>query len=208
MVKKKKTIIPLTEKEQNEIAEEYCFNNEKKIKMLCHTYVNANNINGIYQKDYDELYSLGQMVLCVCLKKFNKNKSASFDTFYSMVLKKRIYDTYNRNRYRQCRSNTVKKEDGSFEFIADTSLSALNDNISQPQYNDVYLEDDRLFDVSEDVEKYLNKLSKKQRKFAFLIMEGYDKKEIKKILKINTSQYNNLMKGLKAYRNIQILFKY
>ncbi len=208
MAKKKKTIIPLTEKEQNEIAEEYCFNNEKKIKMLCHTYVNANNINGIYQKDYDELYSLGQMVLCVCLKKFNKNKSASFDTFYSMVLKKRIYDTYNRNRYRQCRSNTVKKEDGSFEFIADTSLSALNDNISQPQYNDVYLEDDRLFDVSEDVEKYLNKLSKKQRKFAFLIMEGYDKKEIKKILKINTSQYNNLMKGLKAYRNIQILFKY
>lgn len=207
MAKKKKTIIPLTEKEQNEIAEEYCFNNEKKIKMLCHTYVNANNINGIYQKDYDELYSLGQMVLCVCLKKFNKNKSASFDTFYSMVLKKRIYDTYNRNRYRQCRSNTVKKEDGSFEFIADTSLSALNDNISQPQYNDVYLEDDRLFDVSEDVEKYLNKLSKKQRKFAFLIMERYDKKGIMEILNITVKEYNDHIRALRSYKNIKVLIK-
>ena len=60
--------------------------------------------------------------------------------------------------------------------------------------------------VSDKTREYLNNLPKDQRKVAYLIMDGYSCEEIKEILHIEQSEFTNYMNGLKAYRNISILF--
>ena len=60
--------------------------------------------------------------------------------------------------------------------------------------------------VSDKTREYLNNLTKDQREVAYLIMDGYSCEEIKEILHIEQNEFTNCMNGLKAYRNISILF--
>ena len=60
--------------------------------------------------------------------------------------------------------------------------------------------------VSDKTREYLNNLTKDQRDVAYLIMDGYSCEEIKEILHMEQNEFTNCMNGLKAYRNISILF--
>ena len=103
--------IELNEK-QYAIVEQYCGNNMKNLKQICNPIIMK--IGGIGEKDYDDLYSLAQLLLYKCVGKYDENneKKASFNTFFTNILKKRLGSTYIRDRNRYCRSNTMEDENG------------------------------------------------------------------------------------------------
>lgn len=203
------TDIELNE-EQMAIIEEYCCNDMKKLKYACSSIVSL--IGGISEKDHDDIYSLAQFLLYKCVSKYDKNndKGASFNTFFRNILNRRLYATYLRDRNRHCRSNTREGENGEKIFISDVSLDAPTpDCISTlERISTSATLENQLFepDVSEKTKEYLHNLSTEQLEVANLFMEGYDQKDIMEILHITQPELNDRLNGMRAYRNISILF--
>lgn len=200
--------------EQLMIVEDYCSNSMSKLKKICHPIIIK--IGGISKKDYDDIYSLAQFLLYKCVEKYDNNnlKGASFNTFFYSVLNRRLYATYIRDKNRKCRSNTKVKKNGEVIFIPDVSLDAPTPDciatlerisISNNLEEEV-IHKDKKTNISEKTREYLNNLTKLQRKVAEFIMEGYSLEEIKEILHMEQSEINDCMNGMKAYRNISILF--
>lgn len=200
--------------EQLMIVEDYCSNNMSKLKKICHPIIIK--IGGISEKDYDDIYSLAQLLLYKCVKKYDKNnlKGASFNTFFCSVLNRRLYATYIRDKNRKCRSNTKVNKNGEVIFIPDISLDtptpdciATLERISvSKNLEEEVIYKDKKTNINEKTRKYLNNLTKLQRKVAEFIMDGYSLEEIKEILHMEQSEINDCMNGMKAYRNISILF--
>lgn len=196
--------------EQLSIINEYCCDGMKKLKKLCNPIIVK--IGGISEKDHDDIYSLAQFVLYKSVKSYDKNNAngASFKTFLCNILSRRIYATYIRNKNRQCRSNTKIGKNGEIIFIPDVSLDAPTPDcvaILERISSSTNL-DDEIFkpDISEKVKKYLRNLPSCQLEVAELLMEGYQREEIKEILHISQTDFNNCINGLRSYRNISILF--
>lgn len=200
----------LTEK-QLAIIEEYCCDDMKKLKRVCSPIVSL--IGGISRKDHDDIYSLAQFLLYKCVKKYDENneKGASFNTFFRNILNRRLGATYLRDRNRQCRSNTKEGENGAKIFISDVSLDAPTpDCVSTLERISVSATlEEEIFkpDISKETKEYLHSLSSEQLEIAKLFMEGYQQDDIKDILHITQTEFNDRMNGMKSYRNISIYFK-
>lgn len=196
--------------EQLAIIEEYCCNDMKKLKHICSPIVSL--IGGISKKDYDDIYSLAQFLLYKYVSKYDKNndKGASFNTFFRNILNRRLYATYLRDRNRHCRSNTREGKNGEKIFISDVSLDAPTldcvSTLERISFSTTLEEEIFESDLSEKTKSYLHNLSIEQLEVANLFMEGYDQKDIIEILHITQSELNDRLNGMRAYRNISILF--
>ena len=196
--------------EQLAIIDEYCCDDMKKLKKLCNPIIMK--IGGISEKDHDDIYSLAQFVLYKSVKNYDKNNTngASFKTFLYNILSRRIYATYLRDKNRQCRSNTKIGKNGEVIFIPDVSLDAPTEDCVatlERISTSSYLEDEVFKpDISEKTKNYLHNLSIEQLEVAKLFMNGYKRDDIKEILHITQIELNNRINGMKAYRNISILF--
>ena len=96
--------------EQMKIVHQYCDNNMQKLKQTCYPIIIK--IGGISQKDYDDLYSLAQVVFLDSLLNYNE-KICQFHPFLVSSLKKRLYSTYIRDRNRKKRSVVMKDDEGN-----------------------------------------------------------------------------------------------
>lgn len=195
--------------DQMKILHEYCDNEMAEIKKMCNLIIM--NAGGISGKEYDDIYSLAQFLLFKCVKKYDANnkKGASFKTFYRGILNRRLYATYLRDKNRQCRSNTRIDKDGNRAFLPDVSLDAPTkdcvDTLERISISPTLEDDFFKPDLKEIIKEYLNNLSDEQLEVANLFMEGYHANDIKDILHITQTEFNNRMNGMKSYRNISIL---
>lgn len=195
--------------DQIKILSKYCDNEMAEIKKMCNSIVAK--AGGISGKEYDDIYSLALFLLFKCISKYdvNNEKGASFKTFYWGILNRRLYATYLRDKNRQCRSNTKVDKDGNRIFIPDVSLDApTQDCVSTLERISVSATlEDEFFkpDLKEEVKEYLHNLSDDQLEVANLFMEGYQADDIKDILHITQTEFNNRLNGMKSYRNISIL---
>lgn len=195
--------------DQMKILHEYCDNEMAEIKKMCNLIIM--NAGGISGKEYDDIYSLAQFLLFKCVKKYDANnkKGASFKTFYRGILNRRLYATYLRDKNRQCRSNIRIDKDGNRVFLPDVSLDAPTkdcvDTLERISISPTLEDDFFKPDLKEIIKEYLNNLSDEQLEVANLFMEGYHANDIKDILHITQTEFNNRMNGMKSYRNISIL---
>lgn len=195
--------------DQMKILHEYCDNEMAEIKKMCNLIIM--NAGGISGKEYDDIYSLAQFLLFKCVKKYDANnkKGASFKTFYRGILNRRLYATYLRDKNRQCRSNTRIDKDGNRVFLPDVSLDAPTkdcvDTLERISISPTLEDDFFKPDLKEIIKEYLNNLSDEQLEVTNLFMEGYHANDIKDILHITQTEFNNRMNGMKSYRNISIL---
>ena len=195
--------------DQMKILHEYCDNEMAEIKKMCNLIIM--NAGGISGKEYDDIYILAQFLLFKCVKKYDANnkKGASFKTFYRGILNRRLYATYLRDKNRQCRSNTRIDKDGNRVFLPDVSLDAPTkdcvDTLERISISPTLEDDFFKPDLKEIIKEYLNNLSDEQLEVANLFMEGYHANDIKDILHITQTEFNNRMNGMKSYRNISIL---
>lgn len=181
-------------------------------KRLHHIVNNVmKKFGGIYQKDYDDFYSLANEEFFHALNDYNG--SGAFEGFLYFRLERKIKSLITkRNRQKRADVRVITKEDGTVEKIFNRTLSLeepVNGEGESITYGDIIKDDhnmltecleqnDSVLD-DENLQLYMDTLTENQRKVAALIMEGYDESEIKRDLHMSNQMYNKIMSGMKAF---------
>lgn len=204
------TKLEFTEEEM-EIINFYCDDEMYRLKKICNPLFRKNKVKYM---NYDDLYSDALKVLIESVKDYDGQK-AKFETYLAGNIKRSLFD-YMRDSLRWKRCNLQMGKNGGRELddnglpIPIYNLSFDCPNKDGDSLKDIipdtknYLGDEAEF--SPKMEKYLHSLSDEQLEVACLIMEGQSQENIKEILNLTQSEFNNCMNGIKAYENISILF--
>lgn len=205
--------------EQLATINEYCENDMSKLKPICHFVWGKKGIPSCY---HDDLYDDALNVLSESVITYNPDGGASFKTYLTNNIHMSFGQWYRDTHLRAKRSNLLLDENGKIVrdkkknpiILHNISLDAptpdcvdMLERISM-DYNleEEVIGNDKTESVSDKTREYLNNLTKDQRKVAYLIMEGYSCEDIKDFLHMEQNEYSDCMNGLKAYRNISILF--
>ena len=205
--------------EQIAIINEYCKNDIKKLKQICYTVWGKKGLPTCY---HDDLYDDAMNVLSESVMTFNQNGKASFKTYLTNNIRMSYGQWYRDNFLRAKRNNLELDEKGnirkdenenpiiiqniSFDAPVDDGIDLREKIASSSNIEDEVIGSDKKEFVSDKIRKYLNKLTRNQREVACLIMDGFSSEEIKEILHIEQYEFNDCLNGMKAYRNISILF--
>ena len=206
-------------KKQIDIINEYCEDDLRKLKQVCFYVWGKKGLASCY---HDDLYDDAINVLSESVMTYNEEKGANFNTYLANNIRMSYGQWYRDTFLRSKRSNLLLDKNG--KIIRDKKKNPIiihNVSLDEPtpdcistferislEYNleNEVLDKNKTESVSEKTREYLNNLTTVQRKVANLIMEGYSKEEIKDILHIEQSEFNDCMNAMKAYRNISILF--
>lgn len=185
------------------ILQPYCENDMNLLKRISKSIFLSLN-ESLSQLDYDDFYSIGNLVLWQVYNVYNPTMGISFDVFLRNCLKRR-FKTEIRDRHREKRV---------INQLA-TSLDANNENDEECNILDLIESD---FDTFEEVMKtnnqqfedkaqlYILKLSNEQKDILNLLMNGYKPKDIQQMLNISSNEYAENLKIMRSFENVKILF--
>lgn len=192
------------------------------------------NYGGINGKDMDEYYGIGTDVLINIWGKYKNKKSTydpskgDFDGYVYNALKMAFIDEFKRqNRDKRTTKIYLVDENGNKVFdektgkpikipIPDIHLEDLINEENNISYGDIipsnFDMDNQLSEMgiqfqNDNVEKYLNSLSKIQRSIIKLKISGYHSNEIRDILKLTPKEYDRNFEIIRSYEKISILEK-
>lgn len=199
--------------EQMKLAEEYCEHDMAKLKATCYK-IFVKKIGGIEKWEYDDLYSLGLNVLYNSIIKYSANKGCKFHTYLCGNLSRRC-DSYKRDKNKDKRSNIQEDKDGNKVFLKNESFDLVKQNgqaleeclDSGSRIDDSLEECFNSLYMSENVEEYLQRLSRKQRQIVLLLANGYDRKAIMMQLRISANEYKEHMAWIRSDCNTRYLYK-
>lgn len=207
LYKKQKAMYQSLTKEQLKIVNEYFDNNMKKLKKICDPLIFHKKVPETYHED---LYGVASDVLIESLIGFDPNKKCSFKTFFTGNIKRAFYD-WTRDNTRLCRCNIqtdaegkiVRDEEGNVVIIPNIPLDAPTEDgtdIKEKVASDFNIENNLSeeigFSFGENVQQYLNSLSKTQRFIAEKIMMGYQHSEIREMLGVSENKYKRVLGGM------------
>lgn len=151
--------------------------------------------------DKNDFYSLANEVFMYTIRDYDQSKS--FNGFlYSCLYKKFCSEMTRRSR--------KKRKADKMSISLDTPVGD-DENLT---IRDIIADD---FDVEKKIfgeencksikiEKYLNSLTKRQRKVVELLAASYSAGEIQDILHITQKEYSDALVGIHSYNNISLLF--
>lgn len=188
-------------KQQMEQIGYYCGNNMARLRQIA--YPIFVKFGGITPKDYDEFYSEANKTVLSAVRIFDNSKGDDFEKFLKGCLSRKfktLMTRRNRNKRfadRMCVSLDTPIGDENGLTLADMLPSGF----------DLESELAEEIGISSDskMEKYLEKLSKKQRQVAGYLSDGYKPSEIKELLHISEKEYSDCMMAIRSYKNIKIL---
>ena len=183
----------------NKILNFYCDNELAELKRLC--YPMLIQIGGISDKDYDDFYSIALEVLADAAIRFKEDQSCQFRT-YLVGNVKRKFNTEVRDRNRNKRI-PAKQIDSISNLITDDGYELSELIPSDFDTFEVACEDSGWRESK--IEKYLNRLSDKQRKIVSLLANGYKANEIKELLHMSNRDYAQNLAAIYAYENVREL---
>lgn len=183
---------------QIDILDSYYTNNARKLHRMVDKILLK--FGGLSGKDIDDFYSLANEVFVDVLKRYDG--SQSFDGFlYSCLLNKIKTEITRRNREKRKADRTSVSLDAP---IGDEDGCLLKDLIAYS-----YDIESELFGemsaITYKLEKYLARLSQRQKKVLELLSFCYKAVEIQKILHMTQSEYNDALECIRSYENIKIL---
>lgn len=197
----------MKEAKQQELLDYYCENNMQRLKYI--SYQIFSKFGGISEKDHDDFYSIANMVLWNDIQTFDESKGISFENILKFHLRNK-FKTAMTKRNRKKRGGSEEKY-GSQEMSLDAPIidsdgngKSLLEIVSNDLKSDI---DDQVAGLkySDRVSKFLNNLSRRNRKIAMYIMIGYDSKDIRRILNISEREYNQAINEFRLYENVCIL---
>lgn len=204
-------------KEQNALINEYCKDNMKKLKQICHSVWGKKGLPNCY---YDDLYDDAINVLSESVITFNSNGGTKFKTYLTSNICRSYKDWFRDTHLRAKRSNLALDENGKIKkdengnpiIVQNVSFDVpANDGIDlcERVASDFKIEKETAldFDTDEKVEIFLNSLSNIQRKITELKMNEYHVDEIKQKLNISDSEYNTAMKSIQMNENLSLFSK-
>lgn len=202
--------------ERQQIEEEYLSNNMRKLNRICSYLICRKRVPKMYE---DELFSIGRLTFVESIGNYEASKNSSFQAYLIGNIWKAFYDwTRDNMRWKRCNlqrdknGHIIRDQENNPIAIPDISLDALVDDgfdLCEKVASDFNMEEavtekyDSLSD--ESIEKYLSRLSKRQRKIVLLLYNGYRPEEIRDLLHISKREYADSMQSIRAYENIRIL---
>lgn len=182
----------------DEILNDYCRDEMKKLKKLCYPMIIK--IGGISEKDHDDFYSIALDALYDSVLRFEENKDCQFNTFLSGNIKRKFMtEIRDRNRGKRIPAKQIE----SFSVFITEDGYELGEII--PSDFDVHEEAfGNNFDGTK-IERYLERLTHKQREIVSLLCKGYRAKEIREMLHMSYKDYQNNLAAIQAYENVRIL---
>lgn len=206
------------------IINELYANNAFKLRKMCNKEMMR--FGGIFPKDFDDFYSRVGYEISLVKKKY-ENESCPFDRktfmdYIAGVVKLSIWKemTYkNRSKRQMVIKNEEKDENGNVVItkvfvpnlsldapISDEDDSTLSDLIaSNVDIEKEILESDEDVVGNKKIERYLNSLSKIQRKIIEMKMMDIEVQNIKKELNLTDRQYADYMQEAIQYEHIRLL---
>lgn len=208
--------------EQIDVINYYHENNMMALRKICDPII---FLKGTPSVDWDDLYSVASDTLLESLWSYDDTKQCQFKTYLIGNIKRAFYDwTRDRHRFKRCNltkeidqdGNLVKDKNGKQKYVVvsdisiDTPIGEENDSTLAdvlPSSFDLEAELAEEIGISSggNMDKYLERLSKKQRKVVVFLSEGYSPLEIREILHMTEKEYADCMMAIRAYRNIKIL---
>lgn len=189
----------MTESEIRAVCEEYCSNDMRKLRYICGHLIRR--IGGLSQMDHDDFLSRANELVWLAAKDYDETKAPTFHMFLVGCIKRK-FDTEIRDR------NRDKRIPARNLISLDTPLDEEGLILSEliPGNFDIHAE---AFGESEaqdgKMERYLQRLSRKQQKIIHLLMAGYQSAEIQDMLQMSGKEYADCLNAIKAYENIKLL---
>lgn len=185
----------------DQIVIQYYENNAKKLRNIVDKILLR--FGGLSNKDLDDFYSLANEVFVDVMRRYDDSRSQPFDSFLQSCLSKRIKTEITRR-------NREKRKIDQLSISIDTPVGDNeNSTIGDGIVGDFDLEREVFGEENNDtskIEKYMSRLSKRQRRIAELLAASYGAGEIQKILQITQQEYSDAMIGIRYYDNIAVLF--
>ena len=184
------------------ILQPYCNNGMKRLKQITRTVLRHFKEPLAYA-DYDDFYSLANMILWQAYNKYDTDMGITFDLFLRCCLKKR-FSTEIRDRHRQKRvinQLTYPLEDDSEDELSLAErIPADFDMLREIE------ERQRSYQYEDKTKIYISRLSMEQVNILNLLIDGYDQSEIVKKLNMPDRRYRENMQIMRSYENIKVLF--
>lgn len=186
--------------QKQQVLTEYGANNMAKLKRI--SFPLFIRFGDISLKDHDDFYSKANETLWMATENFDESKGIPFEQFLKGCLARKFKTEMtglNREK-RKCDRLSVSMDTP----IGDDDNSTIVDLIASDfdMSREVFGEDD-ISDIK--VEKYLDRLSKTQRRIVELLVNYYKPMEIQKMLHITAREYSDNIKAIQSYENIKVL---
>lgn len=156
---------------------------------------------GLSDKDRDDFYSLANEVFVDVLERYDDTQS--FEAFLQSCLFNRIKTEMTR---RNCEKRRADRRSVSIDMpVGEEEDLTLGDTIADGfdlEREVLGTEDCR----AAKIEKYLERLSRRQRRVAEMLAAAYGAGEIQSLLQITPKEYADAMSGIRSYENVSLLF--
>ena len=147
------------------------------------------------ESEYNDFYSIAELVILDCAKKYNPEENAKFETYFINCLKNKI-------KTRITRMNRKKRNNGQPVL----SIEKCIDEEEKMSLKDTIIAEEK-DDICSLTQRYLDLLTKTQKKIAELIMDGYDLKTIKQILNLTDKKFNVIYQQMNTGEKKELLDK-
>lgn len=205
---------------KNQIANEYCGNNMRKLRKICDKILKARNIP---KEHWESFYDRAVDIFLESINSYNDSKECKFNTYFYGNLRRRTGTWFRDNfRFKRCNlerdfsGNIIKDEKGNPTIIPNVSIhmkvdpeeDCILEEIISSNYNLEREIMNKLYPTTDRVELYKSKLSYSQQLVVDLMCAGYTESEILSELHISKEEYKDkILDTMKLYENVKVLLR-
>lgn len=205
---------------KNQIANEYCGNNMRKLRKICDKILKARNIP---KEHWESFYDRAVDIFLESINSYDDSKECKFNTYFYGNLRRRTGTWFRDNfRFKRCNlerdfiGNIIKDEKGNPTIIPNVSIhmkvdpeeDCILEEIISSNYNLEREIMNKLYPTTDRVELYKSKLSYSQQLVVDLMCAGYTENEILSGLHISREEYKDkILDTMKLYENVKVLLR-
>lgn len=200
----------MNDKEKETLRKYYLDNEMSELKKIANPIIKQRNFP---MMEHDDLYSDAMKVVEESLASYDENRNCSFKTFLVGNIKRSFYDYRKKGnqwkrRNLETENGKLKKDENGYTIpIQNVSLDVeTEDGISLAE-KIPYIENNTDEELSDNAQEYLKSLSPTQREIASLIMDGYQLKDIQKMLDISDKRWNKTVTDMRSFSKKNIIRK-
>lgn len=205
---------------KEQIANEYCGDNMRKLRKICDKILKARNIP---KEHWESFYDRAVDIFLESINSYNDSKECKFNTYFYGNLRRRTGTWFRDNfRFKRCNlerdfsGNIIKDEKGNPTIIPNVSIhmkvdpeeDCILEEIISSNYNLEREIMNKLYPTTDRVELYKSKLSYSQQLVVDLMCAGYTENEILSELHISREEYKDkILDTMKLYENVKVLLR-
>lgn len=205
---------------KNQIANEYCGDNMRKLRKICDKILKARNIP---KEHWESFYDRAVDIFLESINSYDDSKECKFNTYFYGNLRRRTGTWFRDNfRFKRCNlerdfsGNIIKDEKGNPTIIPNVSIhmkvdpeeDCILEEIISSNYNLEREIMNKLYPTTDRVELYKSKLSYSQQLVVDLMCAGYTESEILSELHISREEYKDkILDTMKLYENVKVLLR-